>query len=71
MYLQVTIWTLKKDVLIGVTTCLTGCDPVSYDFLRYLGKWSMKRHEIYAYKPTNMKATLRVVENISLVVPLT
>ena len=38
------------------------------DFLLYLGKRSMKGHEVYALKLTNIKASLRVVANISSVV---
>jgi hypothetical protein len=62
----------KKDVLIGATTCLIRCDSVSYDdFLTVSWKMEHERSRDFRFKATNMKASLRVVENIFSVAPVT
>jgi hypothetical protein len=43
MYLRVTIWAWKKDVLIGATACLTGSDSVGYDENFFYGILEMER----------------------------
>jgi hypothetical protein len=62
---------VEKGCLNRCDTCLTGYDSVSYDgFITVSWKRSMKGHKIYALKPTNMKASLRVAANISSIVPV-